>query len=109
MTTLTVTEPAREALVRLLNQMKVKHLRILVESGGCSGLKYSFDTVETPEKDDILVNFDTGYFIILDPASVPFMHGVEVDLKEELVGSSIVIRNPNATGQCGCGKSFTCG
>ena len=106
MTTLTVTEPARKALIRMLDQMKVKHFRIKVESGGCSGLKYSFDIVETPDKDDILVNFDTGYFIVLDPASITFMQGVEIDWKEEVMGSSIVIRNPNANHQCGCGKSF---
>lgn len=103
---LTVTNEAREQIIRMLDQMKSKHLRIEVKSGGCSGFQYAFDAVETPEKDDILINIDTGYFIIMDQTTVQYMDGSEIDFVEDLTGSSMVIKNPNATRQCGCGKSF---
>lgn len=103
---LTVTDDAREQIIKMLDQMKFKHLRIEVQSGGCSGFRYGFDIVETPEKDDILINIDTGYFIVMDQMTVQYMTGSEIDYKVDLQGSAIVIRNPNATRQCGCGKSF---
>ena len=104
---LTVTDSARVQIIRMLDQMKSKHLRIEVKSGGCSGFQYGFDVVETPEKDDILINIDTGYFIVMDQMTVQYIEGSEIDFVEDLTGSSMVIKNPNAQKCCGCGNSFS--
>ena len=104
---LTVTNDARTHLVKMLDQMEVKHFRVKVEGGGCSGFQYSFDIVEKPEPDDILINFDTGYFVVMDPTTVTLMEGAEIDWKKENFGSALIIRNPNATQCCGCGNSFS--
>lgn len=81
-------------------------LRILVEGGGCSGFQYKFDLVAAPEADDIRVERD-GACIAIDPVSLPFMAGSQIDFVDDLIGSSFRINNPNATAACGCGTSFS--
>ncbi len=81
-----------------------KRLRVLVESGGCSGFQYgmSFD-VRKP--DDIVVE-SNGVEILVDPTSMTYLEGSEVDFDDGLQGKGFEIRNPNAEATCGCGKSF---
>ena len=82
----------------------LKPLRIFVESGGCSGLQYgmSFDAVKTDD-----VQFESeGVAVVIDPASLAYLNGSQVDFDDGLHGKGFAIKNPNAQSACGCGKSF---
>jgi iron-sulfur cluster assembly accessory protein len=81
-----------------------KRLRVLVESGGCSGFQYgmAFD-----EKKDGDAEFESeGVPILMDPASLAYMNGSAIDFDDGLHGKGFEIKNPNAQSTCGCGKSF---
>jgi iron-sulfur cluster assembly accessory protein len=81
-------------------------LRISVEGGGCSGFQYKFALVRSGEQDDFVIDRD-GARVVIDPVSLEFLSGSEVDFVDELMGASFKIINPNATASCGCGTSFT--
>ena len=80
-------------------------LRIYVQGGGCSGFQYGFTFDETEAEGDTRVETD-GVTLLIDPMSMQYLMGAEVDYTEGLQGSQFVIRNPNATTTCGCGSSF---
>ncbi|WP_027488534.1 iron-sulfur cluster insertion protein ErpA [Allorhizobium undicola] len=81
-------------------------LRISVEGGGCSGFSYKFDLDGAPQDDDIVIERD-GARLIIDPVSLVYMEGSEVDFVDNLLGQSFQIKNPNAVASCGCGTSFS--
>lgn len=81
-------------------------LRIYVQGGGCSGFQYGFTFDETVNEGDEQVVTD-GVTLLIDPMSVQYLMGAEVDYSEGLQGAQFVIRNPNATTTCGCGSSFS--
>lgn len=81
-------------------------LRTFVQGGGCSGFQYGFTLDEEQNEDDF--ELDTGVFkVIIDSMSMMYMQGATIDYKEELMGSTFVIQNPNAQSTCGCGSSFS--
>jgi iron-sulfur cluster insertion protein len=81
-------------------------LRVFVAGGGCSGFQYGFTFDEKKEEGDSSVE-NHGVTLVVDPMSVQYLMGAEIDYKEDLQGAQFVIRNPNATTTCGCGSSFT--
>lgn len=81
-------------------------LRVSVEGGGCSGFQYKFDLVSTTDADDVLIERD-GAKVVIDPVSLPYMAGSEIDFVDDLIGATFKIKNPNATASCGCGTSFS--
>jgi iron-sulfur cluster assembly accessory protein len=81
-------------------------LRVSVAGGGCSGFQYKFDFV-TGKADDDLVLARDGATVLVDPVSVQYMTGAEIDFVDDLIGSSFRINNPVATASCGCGTSFS--
>ena len=81
-------------------------LRISVEGGGCSGFQYKFDVERARADDDLVIARDSAV-VLVDPASVPFLAGSEVDFVDDLIGASFRVVNPNATASCGCGTSFS--
>jgi iron-sulfur cluster insertion protein len=81
-------------------------LRVFVAGGGCSGFQYGFTFDEKVEDGDSSV-VNQGVTLLVDPMSVQYLMGAEIDYKEDLQGAQFVIRNPNATTTCGCGSSFT--
>ncbi len=81
-------------------------LRVFVTGGGCSGFKYGFNFDEKPAEDDTAVA-NQGVTLVVDPMSLQYLEGAEIDYKETAEGSQFVIRNPNATTTCGCGSSFS--
>ena len=81
-------------------------LRIYVQGGGCSGFQYGFTFDETVNEGDEQVVTD-GVTLLIDPMSIQYLMGAEVDYSEGLQGAQFVIRNPNATTTCGCGSSFS--
>jgi len=81
-------------------------LRVFVQGGGCSGLSYGFEFDEQVQDGDTCVE-NQGVKLLVDPMSVQYLAGAEIDYRENLDGSQFVIRNPQATTTCGCGSSFT--
>jgi iron-sulfur cluster insertion protein len=81
-------------------------LRVFISGGGCSGFQYGFTFDETMEDGDSQVE-NQGVRLIVDPMSVQYLMGAEIDYKEDLQGAQFIIRNPNAQTTCGCGSSFS--
>ncbi len=81
-------------------------LRVFISGGGCSGFQYGFTFDEQIEAGDSQVE-NRGVTLLIDPMSVQYLMGAEIDYKEDLQGAQFVIRNPNATTTCGCGSSFS--
>ena len=80
-------------------------LRVSVEGGGCSGFQYKFDMDRTRAADDRVINRE-GAVILIDPVSVNYMAGSEIDFVDDLIGASFKVNNPQAKASCGCGTSF---
>ena len=81
-------------------------LRVYISGGGCSGFQYGFSFDEERAEDDLAVHKD-GMTLLVDPLSLQYLAGAEIDYSESLSGAQFVIRNPNAKTTCGCGSSFT--
>jgi iron-sulfur cluster insertion protein len=81
-------------------------LRIGVSGGGCSGFQYGFTLDDVQSDDDIVISRD-GVTVLIDPVSIEYMRGAEIDFVEDLAGASFQINNPNASSKCGCGSSFS--
>ena len=81
-------------------------LRVYVQGGGCSGFQYGFTFDEEIEEGDTEIT-NGGVTLLVDPMSVQYLMGAEIDYREDLSGAQFVIRNPNATTTCGCGSSFS--
>lgn len=81
-------------------------LRVFIEGGGCSGFQYGFSFDEACGEDDLLLDRG-GVELLVDPLSMQYLEGAEVDYVEQLSGAQFVIHNPNAKTTCGCGSSFT--
>jgi len=87
---------------QITNLGKKTYFRITVQGGGCSGFKYNFSFDEKINQDDVIVKN-----AVIDNDSLKLINGSIVDYKDELIGSSFVIKNPKATASCGCGLSFS--
>ena len=106
-TAITVSERAARRIGEILKtEGDGAMLRISVEGGGCSGFQYKFDVDHAKAEDDLVIARE-GAVVLVDPASVPFLAGSEVDFVDDLIGASFRINNPNAKASCGCGTSFT--
>ena len=81
-------------------------LRVSVEGGGCSGFQYKFDTERARADDDIVIE-KSGATVLIDPVSLNYMAGSEIDFVDDLIGSAFKVNNPQATASCGCGTSFS--
>lgn len=81
-------------------------LRVYIQGGGCSGFQYGFTFDETENEGDTKVETG-GVTLLVDPMSIQYLMGAEVDYTEGLQGAQFIIRNPNATTTCGCGSSFS--
>lgn len=102
----TVTERAALRIGEILSQEPVgTMLRVSVAGGGCSGFQYKFDTERAKAEDDVVIE-RSGATVLIDPISLNYMAGSEIDFVDDLIGSSFKINNPNATASCGCGTSF---
>jgi len=82
------------------------HLRVYVTGGGCAGFQYGFSFDENKDESDTEV-VKRGVRLIVDPMSIQYLMGAEIDFQEDLQGARFVIKNPNATTTCSCGSSFS--
>ncbi len=106
-TSVTLSERAARRIARILSgEPGGTALRIGVSGGGCSGFQYSFDLDRTRAPDDLVIERD-GATVLIDPVSLPYMGGSEIDFVDDLIGQAFKINNPNATASCGCGTSFS--
>jgi len=101
-----LTESAAIKINEILTEegpnMKV---RVFVQGGGCSGFSYGFSIDEDQSDDDFVIE-EHNVKLLVDAMSLQYLEGSEINYKEDLDGSSFVIKNPNATTTCGCGNSF---
>ncbi len=81
-------------------------LRVAVQPGGCSGLIYQLFFDETLEENDAVVDFD-GVKVVVDPMSIPYLDGASIDFEDSIQKQGFTIDNPNASGSCACGDSFS--
>lgn len=81
-------------------------LRVYISGGGCSGFQYGFTFDDTVQDGDTEIE-NRGVTLLIDPMSVQYLTGAEIDYKEDLSGAQFIIRNPNASTTCGCGSSFS--
>ena len=81
-------------------------LRVYIQGGGCSGFQYGFTFDEEIQDGDTSIE-NRGVTLLVDPMSVQYLTGAEIDFREDLSGAQFIIRNPNATTTCGCGSSFS--
>ena len=104
---ITITESAKEKIKDILLEENNPQLslRTFVQGGGCSGFSYGFTLDEVMNEDDFEVPVD-DFKLLVDSMSRQYLQGATIDYKEELMGSSFTIKNPNATTTCGCGSSF---
>jgi len=101
-----VTERAARRIAQILKSEEPgTMLRVSVEGGGCSGFRYEFGVEHARAEDDIAIERD-GVTVLVDPVSLEYMKGSEIDFVDELIGASFQVRNPQATSGCGCGTSF---
>ena len=107
---LTVTPVATTEVKKFMDAEGVAYdkggLRVSVQPGGCSGFKYGLLIEDQPAEDDLIV--DQGdYKVFVDPFSAQYINGVVIDYVTSMQGSGFTFKNPNSTGGCGCGSSFS--
>src|SRR5207249_9342564 len=81
-------------------------LRVRVVPGGCSGFQYSLNIEEESRQGDFVLN-EKGVRLFVDMFSAQYLNGVQIDYVQNVMGSGFTFNNPNSTGSCGCGSSFT--
>ncbi|MCC7483814.1 MAG: iron-sulfur cluster insertion protein ErpA [Burkholderiales bacterium] len=105
---LVFTEAAAARVKQLIDEegnAKLK-LRVFVQGGGCSGFQYGFTFDEEVSDDDTRMERG-GVMLVIDPMSLQYLAGAEIDYQSGIEGEQFVIKNPNATSTCGCGSSFS--
>jgi iron-sulfur cluster assembly accessory protein len=105
--TVVVTERAAQRIAEILRGEATESvLRVAVEGGGCSGFQYRFDIERGGAPDDLIIE-RSGAKVVIDPISLQYLAGSQIDYADELIGASFRVENPNATASCGCGTSFS--
>lgn len=104
---LEITDTARSAIRQAIEGAgrPVAGLRVMVQDGGCAGLKYGMALELDAQVDDAVIE-SGDVTVLVDPASLAHLSGVTIDFVTRLEGSGFVFENPNAQSTCGCGKSF---
>lgn len=107
--TISITPSANQRMRQFLAQApSAAGVRFGVKRTGCSGFAYVVDLAERMSDEDQIFQID-GVPVIVDTKSLPLVEGTEIDFQRQGLNASFVFRNPNATGECGCGESFTVG
>ncbi len=104
-----LTSTAADTIQRFMEEQGTAEgagLRVAVLPGGCSGFQYGLNLEDAPQSDDEILDVE-GVRVFVDPFSAQYLEGVEIDYVTTNMGSGFTFRNPNATGGCGCGSSFS--
>lgn len=105
---ITFTDQAVKAVRRFIRYSDTPDaaLRLKITGGGCSGLSYEMSLEQQPGDQDTVLQ--AGQFsVLVDADSLPLLDGMTVDFEESMASTGFVFNNPNASGSCGCGKSFS--
>ncbi len=104
-----ITESAKIKIIDLLSEENdpTLKLRTFVQGGGCSGFSYGFTFDNEQNDDDFEFGLDEQHRVLVDAMSMQYLQGAVIDYKDDLMGSSFSIKNPNAETTCGCGSSFS--
>lgn len=106
---ISITPPARDRIRQFLAQTPdAVGVRFGVKRTGCSGFAYVVDLAEDVRPDDQTLEVD-GIHLVVDARSLPMVEGTVIDFRRQGLNAAFVFHNPNATGECGCGESFTVG
>ena len=107
-TVINVTEAAAGKIRELLTEegKAESGLRVFVQGGGCSGFQYGLMIEESGGVGDMQFE-SNGVRLFIDPVSISYLRGAEVDFVDTITGGGFTIKNPNATSTCGCGSSFS--
>ena len=102
------TDSAAEKVKKLIEEEKnpALNLRVFITGGGCSGFQYGFTFDENVQDGDAEIA-KCGVKLLVDPMSIQYLRGAEIDYQEGLEGAQFIIKNPNAKTTCGCGSSFS--
>jgi iron-sulfur cluster assembly protein len=104
----TLTQTAADKLLGIMNEKGLvdSHaLRVFVSGGGCSGMQYGMTFENNPRPVDTMFE-QHGLRVVIDPRSLPYLEGANIDYVDSLMGGGFHIENPNAVSSCGCGQSF---
>lgn len=108
-----ISQKAAKQLVQIFKSSpEKKGLRVYIQGGGCSGFEYNFELVESFNDDDLHTPHhyeDCQFFICVDCLSATLLDGATLDYKADLTGARFIVDNPNVSGQCSCGSSFSVG
>ena len=104
-----ITEAAKIKIIDLLSEENdpTLKLRTFVQGGGCSGFSYGFTFDNEQNDDDFEFDLDEQHRVLVDAMSMQYLQGAVIDYRDDLMGSSFSIKNPNAETTCGCGSSFS--
>ncbi len=104
-----ITESAKIKIIDLLSEENdpTLKLRTFVQGGGCSGFSYGFTFDNEQNDDDFEFDLDEQHRVLIDAISMQYLQGAVIDYRDDLMGSSFSIKNPNAETTCGCGSSFS--
>jgi iron-sulfur cluster assembly protein len=104
-----LTPAAAKAINRFIrgSETPVAGLRIFVSGGGCSGLQYGLRMEQNKDDEDFEFEIGDGVKLLVDPMSRPMLEGLKVDFVDSLTQTGFKFNNPNATGSCACGSSFS--
>lgn len=102
----TLTDAAAERIKSIVarSDRPVEGLRVGVKNGGCAGMSYTMDLVDTPKPGDEIVE-EKGAKVFVDPKAVLFLLGTQMDFQVTKLSAQFVFNNPNQTSACGCGES----
>ncbi len=105
-----VTEAAANEIKKIADEQGIENpiLRVRVVPGGCSGFQYAMGFDEEITENDKVIELENGVKIAIDEFSAPYIKGATLDYVTDFMGGGFTIKNPNATGSCGCGSSFSC-
>lgn len=105
---LTLTKAATShVLAYLAKKPDMRGIRFSVKKTGCSGLSYVIDYIEKSEETDVVMSLSDDFIIAIDKKSYPYLKGSMIDYVKQGLNYQFMFTNPNQTGQCGCGESFT--
>jgi iron-sulfur cluster assembly protein len=103
---ITLTEQAAQHISRFIEKRgKGQGIRLGVRTTGCSGLAYKLEFVDQPEQSDLTFQ-SFGVSVFVDPKSLPYIDGTELDFAKEGLNEGFKFNNPNVKNECGCGESF---
>ena len=107
---ITITETAAEMILDTIDaqEMENVYLELRITGGGCSGLQYALGLTELDDIGiDEVVHESNGVKIVVDPKSLAYIDGTELDFVREGINEGFKFNNPNVKNECGCGESFT--